>query len=236
MFLSASKKPTFLGAINGMIVGLVAITPGAGYVNGLGAMLSGMIASTIVWFAWTFLEPILARRVDDAMGVVYTHGLAGLCGGLLVGIFADPNVVVYPYTTSGTPFAATGWLYGNRHLFFLQLGAAATIIVWDALMTFVILRIIAFVTPLRMPDEQLEIGDLAVHGEEAYPSDEGVSVGVGASAAGCRTDCGRDLGDDAGRSSPSARCAGHGSGRRVHRYRGYRYYCRGLSVHRELRD
>jgi Amt family ammonium transporter len=177
MFLSASKKPTFLGAINGMIVGLVAITPAAGYVNGLGAMLSAIIASTIVWFAWTYLQPILARRVDDAMGVVYTHGLAGLCGGLLVGIFADPSVVVYPHTLSGTPFSATGWLYGNRHLFFIQLGAAATIIVWDALITFLILKIISFVTPLRMPDEQLEIGDLAIHGEEAYPSDEGIAVG-----------------------------------------------------------
>ena len=115
MFLSKSKKPTFLGAVNGMIVGLVAITPGAGFVNGFGAMLEGIIASMIVWFAWTYLQPILIKRVDDAMGVVYTHGLAGLCGGLLVGIFADPSVVVYPLTTTRqSPFAATGWLYGNR--------------------------------------------------------------------------------------------------------------------------
>ncbi|MCW2522817.1 MAG: ammonium transporter [Frankiales bacterium] len=183
MFLGKEKKPTFLGAINGMIVGLVSITPGAGYVNGLGAMLSAAIASTIVWFAWTYLQPIIARRVDDAMGVVYTHGLAGLCGGLLVGIFADPSVVVYPNTTSGTPFAVTGWFYGNRHLFFLQLLAALTIIVWDALVTFLILKIISIFTPLRMPDADLEIGDLAIHGEEAYPSDEGfVRVGAGSAA------------------------------------------------------
>jgi Amt family ammonium transporter len=181
MFLGPEKKPTFLGAINGMIVGLVAITPGAGYVNGLGAMLSAAIASTIVWFAWTYLQPILQRRVDDAMGVVYTHGIAGLCGGLLVGIFADPSVVVYPKTVSGTPFAVTGWLYGNRHLFFQQFFAAVTIIVWDAVVTFLILRIIKLFTPLRMPDEVLQIGDLAVHGEEAYPQDDGSAlVGVGA--------------------------------------------------------
>jgi Amt family ammonium transporter len=163
-----------------MIVGLVSITPAAGYVNGLGALVSGAIASTIVWFAWTYLQPIVMRRVDDAMGVVYTHGLAGLCGGLLVGIFADPTVVVYPKTTSGTPFSVTGWLYGNRHEFFLQLLAALTIIVWDALVTFLILKGISLFTPLRMPDAELEVGDLAVHGEEAYPLDEGVSlVGVG---------------------------------------------------------
>jgi Amt family ammonium transporter len=180
MFLGREKKPTFLGAINGMIVGLVSITPAAGYVNGLGALVSGAIASTIVWFAWTYLQPIVMRRVDDAMGVVYTHGLAGLCGGLLVGIFADPTVVVYPKTTSGTPFSVTGWLYGNRHEFFLQLLAALTIIVWDALVTFLILKGISLFTPLRMPDAELEVGDLAVHGEEAYPLDEGVSlVGVG---------------------------------------------------------
>ena len=183
MFLGKEKKPTFLGAVNGMIVGLVAITPAAGYVNGGGAMASAAIASAIVWLAWTYVQPILIKRVDDAMGVVYTHGLAGLCGGLLVGIFADPTVLVYPKTTSGSPFAVTGWLYGNRHEFFLQAGAALTIIVWDALMTFIILKVISLFTPLRMSDEELAIGDLAVHGEEAYPSDEGVLVGSTASVS-----------------------------------------------------
>jgi ammonium transporter, Amt family len=184
MVLGREKKPTFLGAVNGMIVGLVAITPAAGYVNGLGAMLSAVIASTIVWMAWTYLQPIVLRHVDDAMGVVYTHGLAGLCGGLLVGIFADPSVVVYPKTTSGTPFAVAGWLYGNRHLFFIQMLAALTVIVWDGLMTFLILKIIGLFTSLRYSDDILELGDLAIHGEEAYPNDEGFTrVGVGSGAA-----------------------------------------------------
>ncbi|HTW21033.1 MAG TPA: ammonium transporter [Mycobacteriales bacterium] len=182
MFLSREKKPTLLGAVNGMIVGLVAITPGAGYVNGLGAMISAAIASLVVWFAWTYLQPIIIKRVDDAMGVAYTHGLAGLLGGLLVGIFADPSVVVYPKTTTGAPFAVTGWLYGDRHLFFQQAGAALTIIVWDALITFVILKAIGLFTSLRMSDAELELGDLAVHGEEAYPSDEGIAPAGLASA------------------------------------------------------
>jgi ammonium transporter, Amt family len=173
MFLSKSKKPTFLGAVNGMIVGLVAITPGAGFINGSGALFEGIIASAIVWFAWTYLQPILIKRVDDAMGVFYTHGIAGLCGGLLVGIFADPTVLVYPLTTSGSPFAATGWLYGHPKLFEEQLLAALTVIVWDGVVTYIILKVISIFTPLRMSDEDLEIGDLAAHGEEAYPSDEG---------------------------------------------------------------
>ena len=137
----------------------------------------------MVWFAWTYLQPIIARRVDDALGVVYTHGLAGLLGGLLVGIFADPSVVVYPKTTAGAPLSVTGWIYGNRHLFFLQLLAALTIIVWDALVTFIILKVISLFTPLRMSDEDLEIGDLAIHGEEAYPADDLASrVGPGSGA------------------------------------------------------
>jgi Amt family ammonium transporter len=184
MFLGKEKKPTFLGAVNGMIVGLVCITPGAGFVNGLGAMIEAAIASLIVWFAWTYLQPIVSRRVDDAMGVVYTHGLAGLLGGLLVGIFADPSVVVYPKTTTGTPFAVTGWLYGDRHLFFQQALAALTIIIWDALVTFIILKVISLFTSLRMSDEDLELGDLAAHGEEAYPADDiGVRIGPGSELA-----------------------------------------------------
>jgi ammonium transporter, Amt family len=184
MYLGKEKKPTLLGAVNGMIVGLVAITPAAGYVNGFGAMLSATIACVIVWCAWTYVQPILIRHVDDAMGVVYTHGLAGLCGGLLVGIFADPSVVVYPKTdlTGGVSFAARGWLYGDRHLFFIQALAALTIIVWDGLVTFIILRIIKLFTPLRMSDAELELGDLAAHGEEAYP-DDGLPVGVGLATA-----------------------------------------------------
>ncbi len=172
MFLSKSKKPTFLGAVNGMIVGLVAITPAAGYVSGSGAIWIGLIASTIVWFAWTYVMPLTMKRVDDAMGVLYTHGVAGLCGGLLVGIFADPSIIVYT-SSNGNPIAVKGWLYGNRHQFFIQLFAALTIIVYDALMTFIILRVIKLFTPLRMPDDELEAGDIAVHEEEAYPPDEG---------------------------------------------------------------
>ena len=74
---------------------------------------------------------------------------------------------------TASPVAVKGWLYGNRHQFFIQLLAALTIIIYDALMTFIILRVISIFTPLRMPDDELEVGDLAVHDEEAYPADEG---------------------------------------------------------------
>src|SRR5437588_1137051 len=79
-----------------MIVGLVAITPAAGYVNGWGAMAIGVIASTVVYFALNYLSRVRPfRNVDDTLGVIYTHGFAGLVGGLCVGIFADAKIIEY---------------------------------------------------------------------------------------------------------------------------------------------
>ncbi len=172
-YLGPAKKPTFLGAVNGMVVGLVAITPAAGYVNGAGALLIGAIDSTIVWMAWTYLSRArFMRKVDDAMGIVYTHGIAGLFGGLMVGVFADPAVIVYR-NVAGSAVSVRGALYGHPGQVAIQLGAALTVVAWDALVTFAILRAIKFFTPLRMPDEELEAGDLAAHDEEAYPETEG---------------------------------------------------------------
>jgi Amt family ammonium transporter len=183
MLLSKSKKPTLLGAVNGMICGLVGITPCAGYVSGSGALWVGIIASTVVWFAWTYLQPITLRHVDDASGVVYTHGLAGFTGGLLVGIFADPAMTVYA-SSGGSRIYTEGLLYGRPKQLLIQLLAALTIIVWDALVTFILLKIIGLITGgLRMSDDELLVGDAEVHEEEAYPADEIFSpalVGVGA--------------------------------------------------------
>jgi ammonium transporter, Amt family len=180
MYLGPAKKPTFLGAVNGMVVGLVAITPCAGYVNGAGAMLIGAIDSTIVWMAWTYLSRAsFMRRVDDAMGIVYTHGIAGFFGGILLGVFADPSVVEYRYVRGYKgPVAITGALYGHPKQVLIQFLAAVTIILWDATITFLILTVIKWVMPshkLKMDDDILEIGDLAVHDEEGYPEPEGAT-------------------------------------------------------------
>jgi len=172
MLAGPQRKPTFLGAVNGTITGLVAITPAAGFVNGLGAILVGFIASVIVWLSWNKLAKTAPfKRVDDAMGVVHTHGVAGLTGGLLVGLFADPNMAVY-FNPDGTTVHTAGWIWGHHPKQLLwQAGAALTIILWDALITFLILRVIGLFIKLRLPDDVLETGDLAVHDEEAYPSD-----------------------------------------------------------------
>ena len=186
MAFSSEKKPTFLGGLNGMICGLVGITPAAGYVNGFGAIVIGLVCSSIVWVAWYYLPKYVwpFKKVDDALGVVYTHGIAGLLGGLLVGLLADPNMIVYLGLGKNANIAAEGLFYGHPRQLLIQAGAALTIIIWDAAITFVILMVIkhVFRMNLRLPDAVLEIGDVAVHGEEAYPSDELISVGASSRA------------------------------------------------------
>ncbi len=181
MVFSKEKKPTFLGGLNGMICGLVGITPAAGYVNGFGAIVIGLVCSAIVWVAWAYLPKYVwpFNKVDDALGVVYTHGIAGLFGGLLVGLLADPKMIVYLGLGKNPSISGAGLFYGHGKQLAIQAGAALTVIIWDALVTFAILMVIKYVfrMNLRLPDEQLEIGDVAVHGEEAYPSDELISVG-----------------------------------------------------------
>jgi ammonium transporter, Amt family len=186
IFASRQRKPTFLGAVNGMITGLVAITPAAGYVNSFGAMIIGVVASTLVWLSWNYLgRTRLFQKVDDTLGVFHTHGVAGLAGGLLVGVLADPHIIVY--LGNGKDVADVtyaGWIWGHHpRQILIQLGAAVTVIVWDALITFLILRILGLFMKLRMPDEVLEVGDVGAHEEEAYPDDTLVTGRVPASEA-----------------------------------------------------
>ncbi|WP_406814376.1 ammonium transporter [Mycobacterium sp. M23085] len=170
---SKQRKPTFLGAVNGMISGLVAITPAAGFVNSFGAMIIGAVASSLVWMSWNWLGTTrLFQKVDDTLGVFHTHGVAGLAGGLLVGVLADPHIVEYLGGSAGQDVTFAGWLYGHHpKQILIQAGAAGTVIVWDALVTFVILKVLGLFMKLRLPDEVLETGDLGAHDEEAYPDE-----------------------------------------------------------------
>ena len=135
----------------------------------------GVIASTIVYFALNYLSRLRPfRSVDDTLGVIYTHGFAGLAGGLLVGIFADPQMALF-YTPSKHGLvpggAVAGVIHGNWTLLKWQLFAAMFVIVWTAFATFVILKLVALFIPLRMSEDNMEIGDIAEHGHEVYPSD-----------------------------------------------------------------
>ena len=174
------RKPSLIGSVNGMIVGLVAITPGAGFVNGWGAIVIGVIAAILVYFALNYLSRAKPfRNVDDTLGVVYTHGFAGLAGGLLVGIFANNQMAetVLAGTISG----------GGLELLKWQALTALWVIVFSAIGTFILLKLVSLVVPLRMTEEEMEIGDVAIHGHEVYPSDVpslGYPDGVPAPAAG----------------------------------------------------
>src|SRR5665213_3101171 len=193
-WFSKAKKPTFLGAVNGMICGLVGITPCAGFVNGWGAIAVGGICCAIVWFAWNYLSKVKPfSKVDDALGVIYTHGIAGLFGGLLLGIFGDPNTLELGcgnlnsvgqvvntsqagYQTAShacTPFGVGGLMYtGSAHQLWEQFRAAIWVILWSALITFILMKLIGLVLGgARYSDDILEVGDLAIHDEEAFPED-----------------------------------------------------------------
>jgi ammonium transporter, Amt family len=174
MAVSKEKKPTFLGGVNGMICGLVGITPAAGYVNGVGAIIIGVADSAVVWALFAYLPRKVwpFNKVDDALGVVYTHGFAGLFGGLLVGLLADPKMIVYLGVGKSPNVTTAGLFYGHPKQLAIQAGAALTVIIWDAIVTFVLLRGIGLFMKLREPDEVLAAGDIAIHGEVAYPNEE----------------------------------------------------------------
>jgi len=169
----AYGRPSVVGAINGMIAGLVGITPAAGYVDGYGAIVIGIVAGIIPWYSMNKLQKTkMMMKVDDTLSVFSTHGVAGLTGGLMTGILANPDMLLYIGTEKDAPgVSATGLLYGNAQQLLLQAEAAVFIIVLNAIATFIILKAIALFVPLRMPDKMLQVGDDAVHGETAYAMD-----------------------------------------------------------------
>ncbi len=167
----AYGKPSVLGAVNGMIAGLVAITPGAGYFDGWGAIITGVCAGVIPWLAMNKLQKTsFMMKVDDTLSVFSTHGVAGLTGGLLVGILGNGEMLEYIGTDKEAPgISVTGLLYGDGgHQLMMQILGAAFIIVFNAIMTYIILKVISIFVSLRMDDATLKVGDDAVHGETAY--------------------------------------------------------------------
>ncbi len=159
------KKPSVIGAVQGMITGLVAITPAAGVVSGYGALIIGLCAGIVPWFTMNVLGKRLSlfRKVDDTLGVFHTHAVAGLLGGILTGVLATKvGCAAYALSNPG------GAIDGNWHQVVLQLEGAGFIIALNIVVTYILLKLISFVVPLRMSEEDLLIGDDAAHGEQAY--------------------------------------------------------------------
>ncbi|KAJ4761662.1 Ammonium transporter [Rhynchospora pubera] len=162
------RKPSVIGAVQGMITGLVCITPGAGVVQGWAAIVMGILSGSIPWYTMMVIHKkwSLLQKVDDTLGVFHTHAVAGVLGGATTGLFAEPVLcnLFLPVTNS------KGAVYGGvgGYQFVKQLVGASFIIGWNFVATSIICFVISLVIPLRIPDEELVIGDDAVHGEEAY--------------------------------------------------------------------
>ena len=170
-------KPAVIGAVKGMISGLVAITPAAGVVHGWGAIIIGILSGTIPWASMN----ILGRKwpftcVDDTLSVFHAHAVAGVVGGLAVGFLASAKAcAAYSLPNPG------GAIDGNWKQIWLQLLGAIFIIAVNVLMTSVVMAFIKYVlrVRLRMSEEMLLIGDDAVHGEDAYTFKESSDVELG---------------------------------------------------------
>ncbi|XP_047071464.1 ammonium transporter 3 member 2 [Lolium rigidum] len=163
------KKPSVVGAVQAVITGLVCITPGAGVVQGWAALVMGVLAGSVPWYTMMILHKRskLLQQVDDTLGVIHTHAVAGLLGGVLTGLFAEPTLcnLFLPVTNSQGAFY--GGTAGGAQLG-KQIAGALFVIGWNVVVTSIICVAIRFVVPLRMSEEKLAIGDDAVHGEEAY--------------------------------------------------------------------
>jgi len=154
------RKPTLVGATTACVTGLVAITPAAGYVDGYGALIIGIAAGTIPWISLNMLSPRL--KVDDTLGVFPAHGIAGIVGGLLTGIFADPSVTKY------IDPVLVGAIFGNPMQLVIQAFAAGVVFVYVFAISFGLLKAIGIFIPLQENLDRLRVGDEAIHGEVAY--------------------------------------------------------------------
>jgi Amt family ammonium transporter len=150
-------KPTAVGAVTGAVAGLVAITPACGFVTPLGALaIGGLTAGACYW--------VLGKRVkwglDDTLDAFSVHGVGGLLGAILTGVFA---------TTSVNPAGADGLLAGNPGLVWTQTVAVAATAAYAAVVTFLLIKGVMLVAPVRSSEEHEHEGlDLVEHGEKGY--------------------------------------------------------------------
>lgn len=152
-----TKKPTVLGLASGAVAGLVAITPAAGFVNIKGAMIIGIVAGIVPYFSVAFMKPKLGY--DDSLDAFGIHGVGGMLGAILTGIFADPAINE----------AGKGLLYGNPGQLLTQLIAVIVTMLYSAVMTLIIFTLVKVIVGIRVDVEHEITGlDESQHGEKAY--------------------------------------------------------------------
>ncbi len=159
---SRTGRATAVGAATGIVVGLVAITPAAGFVSPAGALVLGALAALPSYFAIALRS---RTRIDDSLDVFAGHGIGGITGALLTGVLAQKV---------WNPAGNDGLLYGNPGQLEVQALGAVGSAVYAAAMTFAILKALSLVTSLRAMPRIEGVGmDVSQHGEEAYASGEG---------------------------------------------------------------
>ena len=159
--LSREGRVTAVGAATAIVVGLVAVTPAAGYVGPLAALALGALAAVPSYFALIYRA---RTTLDDSLDVVAAHGLGGATGAVLTGLFADP----------GWSGGASGLLAGNLWQMPIQLGSVLIVAAYSAGATFGILKVLALMMPLRISSKVEGVGlDVTEHGEEAYTGGDG---------------------------------------------------------------
>lgn len=152
---------TAVGAATAIVVGLVVVTPAAGYISPLSAIIMGAIGAVPSYFALIYRAK---TKLDDSLDVVAAHGLGGATGAILTGVFADA-------AWSGGP---NGLIAGHPAQVLTQLASVLIVLAYSGVATFVILKALALVMPLRIDGRDEKLGlDVSDHGEEAYTHGDG---------------------------------------------------------------
>ncbi len=157
-------KPTLVGASTGLVVGLVAITPGAGFVPIWSSYIIGALVSPICYFTMNFIKHKL--KIDDALDAFGCHGIGGVWGGIATGLFAKTSI--------NSVARWDGLVFGNVHLFVAQVLSIIITAAIAVVGTLICIGIIRIFTPLRVDQKEEALGlDISQHGENAYPSFNG---------------------------------------------------------------
>ena len=159
MFLSwrDESKPSVLGIVTGAVVGLVAITPAAGFVTPLSAIVIGGVAAPISFYAIRLRQK---WGLDESLDVWACHGMGGTWGALATGLFATKLI---------NPAGADGLFYGNPNQFFVQVAGTLIVILFAFAMTFILTKLLSRLMGLRVTENEEEVGlDISEHGERAF--------------------------------------------------------------------
>lgn len=163
----AKGKPSMLGAASGAVAGLVAITPACGFVGPMGALVIGLLAGIVCLWGVNGLKRLLGA--DDSLDVFGVHGVGGILGAILTGVFADPALGgsgVYDYVAN-----AVAPDYSIMGQVWIQTQGVITTVIWSGVVAFVAFKLVDLVIGLRVPEEEEREGlDITSHGESAYHS------------------------------------------------------------------